>query len=156
VLFGRWLVNDVNWKREPHLQNNLQLTLQTLRRSVDDLVVVGPSPYWSPSLPDLVYRSWARSHELPDRLDLAMDTLHDGDIVMRQIADDARVRFASIVDVLCDRQGCLTHTPAARDDLLAFDFGHFTAAGATYLVQTLNLDLPNRAEQRPHAGSAQR
>jgi peptidoglycan/LPS O-acetylase OafA/YrhL len=144
VLFGRWLLRIENWKREPELQEGLRATLSVLRQGADDVVLVGRSPYWWPSLPDLVYRYWSKAHELPDRLDAVSKAAPETDAVLRELADANGARFVSILDALCSAQGCLTHTAASRDELLAFDYGHFTAAGARYLVQTLSLDLPDR------------
>jgi hypothetical protein len=58
---------------------------------------------------------------------------------MRNIADNEQVRYISIFDALCDAEGCLTHTPASRSDLLVWDYGHMTRAGATYIVKKLGL-----------------
>jgi hypothetical protein len=62
---------------------------------------------------------------------------------MSTIAGQEHVRFISIFDALCDRDGCLTHTPASRSELLAYDYGHLTVPGAAYVVRRLGLDLAN-------------
>ena len=52
----------------------------------------------------------------------------------------AGVRFVSPYDVLCNEQGCLTHAPASKGDLVSWDYGHPTVAGAKVLGTLLHLD----------------
>jgi len=142
ILFGRWLLHIADWKDDPKSQQQLRTTLRKLHQNVDAVVLVGWSPYWWPSLPDLVYKYWSKTHGLPDRLDVVSDEARETDATLREIAESEGVRFVSILDALCNGEGCLTHTAASRDQLLAFDYGHFTVEGAQYLVKTLGLDLP--------------
>jgi hypothetical protein len=41
---------------------------------------------------------------------------------------------------LCNSDGCLTHTPQSRAELLSWDYGHLTNAGAKLLVVRLHLN----------------
>jgi peptidoglycan/LPS O-acetylase OafA/YrhL len=141
ILFGDWLLPVANWKEAPKHQQLLRATLKALRQNGDNVVLVGLSPFWWPSLPDLVYKYWSKSGELPDRLDIVSDKARETDAALREIAESEHVRFVSILDALCNREGCLTHTPASKNELLAYDHGHFTAEGARYLVEILSLDL---------------
>jgi hypothetical protein len=49
------------------------------------------------------------------------------------------------LDALCNSDGCLTHSPASKTDLLIWDNGHLTTNGAKFVVEKLglaNLDSP--------------
>jgi lysophospholipase L1-like esterase len=50
------------------------------------------------------------------------------------------VRFVSAFDALCNEDGCLTHTPKSKGELLTWDYGHLTVAGARFLATLLQLD----------------
>jgi hypothetical protein len=58
---------------------------------------------------------------------------------MRSIAASEGVQYVSILDALCNSEGCLTHTPASRADLLIWDNGHLTTDGAKFVVEKLGL-----------------
>jgi peptidoglycan/LPS O-acetylase OafA/YrhL len=156
ILFGDWLIPVANWKNAPEHQQLLRTTLNALRQNGNNVVLVGWSPFWWPSLPDLVYKYWSKSGELPDRLDVVSDKARETDASLREVAESEHVPFVSILDALCNREGCLTHTPASKDELLAFDYGHFTAEGARYLVKILSLDLPRSSDAHLSAEPVQR
>ena len=139
ILFGRWRLRAVNWRSDPKLNEALRDTLHKLRQGIDDVILIGPSPEWPPNLPDVVYRSWSKYGVLPDRIGISIEDYRATDAVMSTIANSEHVRFISILDSLCNPDGCLTHTPASRSELLDWDYGHLTVAGATYVVQKLGL-----------------
>ena len=69
IMFAYWAQRVENWKKLPYLSNFLGDTLRHLREGgVDDIVLLGPSPAWEPSLPMAVYQYWLEKAELPDRL----------------------------------------------------------------------------------------
>lgn len=140
VLFARWLLHVPDWRSAPKAQQQLANTLAKLRQRIGEVVLVGPTPEWVPDLPDLVYRYWRKYRELPDRLGSATQNQRDSDNAMRAVAIQQQVRFVSLLAALCSADGCITHTPRSRSQLLAFDYGHFTVEGATYIVQSLGLD----------------
>ena len=139
ILFGAWQFRSINWNSGTIPVEPLRLTLQKLHVAVPDIILLGPSPDWPPTLPDIVFKYWTEFHALPDRLKHLTDEYRAFDAAFRDIADSEHVRFISIFDALCNSDGCLTHTPASRSELLFWDHGHLTVEGATYLVQKLGL-----------------
>jgi lysophospholipase L1-like esterase len=139
ILFGAWRVRSINWQSNTIPVEPLRHTLQKLRSGVEDIIVLGPSPDWPPTLPEVVFKYWADFKALPDRIKLSADGYHAMDAEFRKVADSEHVRFVSIFDALCDSDGCLTHTPASRSELLFWDNGHPTVEGANYIVQKLGL-----------------
>ena len=54
------------WTEKQCLSKFLRDTLRHLREGgVDDIVLLGPSPAWQPSLPMAVYQYWLEKAELP-------------------------------------------------------------------------------------------
>jgi hypothetical protein len=115
-------------------------TLASLKDVVPEVVVLGPAPLWSPDMPTLVYNSWKANGRLPDRL--PPFPIHYGriDEALSAASTTARVRFISIFDALCDEKGCLTHTPESKTELISWDSGHLTLAGARFLAALLHLN----------------
>jgi peptidoglycan/LPS O-acetylase OafA/YrhL len=135
ILFAVW-----NNYKDYGQNGGLGATLVELKKIVGDVVVVGQTPFWSPNLPTQVYDFWRSNRRLPDRLlpDPIQYRTIDGTLAALSAA--AHVRFASAFDALCDEDGCLTHTPASKAELLTWDYGHPTASGARYLATLLQLN----------------
>lgn len=142
VLFGAWLSHSGNWKLDPKWNEPLRHTLHEVRNAVEDVIVLGPGPLWPPSLPVVVFRYWSKFDTLPDRIKVAPENYRDTDAMLREISNRENVRFLSLFDALCDAEGCLTHTPASRSELLMWDHAHMTLEGASYVVRRLGLDSP--------------
>jgi SGNH domain (fused to AT3 domains) len=140
ILFGAWHSHSTNWQRDPKWNESLQRTLHELRSGIDDVILLGPSPRWPPSLPVVVFRFWSKFGALPDRLEMPAENYQATDAVMREISAREGVRFISIFNALCNAEGCLTHTPASRSQLLIADHAHMTIEGAHYVVRKLGLD----------------
>jgi peptidoglycan/LPS O-acetylase OafA/YrhL len=142
VLFGEWLSNDLNWQANRYLTESLGETLRRLRGLAGEVVLIGPSPRWAPTLPELVFRSWQDSGQLLDRAPMRTDNYRATDAVFRSLAEREGARFRSIIDILCDDRACLTHTDVSRSQLLAWDSGHFTIEGAAFLTRKMGLNRP--------------
>jgi peptidoglycan/LPS O-acetylase OafA/YrhL len=140
ILFGAWLFHVENWQADPKLTGPLRATLRRLRADIDDVVLVGPSPDWLPeNLPAVVFKFWSETGLLPDRIKLPSEKYQATDRIMRDVALGEGVRFVSFFDAICNADGCLTHDPASRSELLFWDHGHLTLEGANYLVAKMSL-----------------
>jgi lysophospholipase L1-like esterase len=62
------------------------------------------------------------------------------DEVLAAASAAADVRFVSAFDALCNEDGCLTHTPKSKAELLSWDYGHLTVAGARFLATLVKLN----------------
>jgi peptidoglycan/LPS O-acetylase OafA/YrhL len=139
ILFSAWLGYTTNLEFDKHLIGPLIDTLRLLRNSSAEIILIGPSPRWSPTLPEIAFQSWKTSGSLPDRAPMKPDVYRNTDFLFREIADREGARFISIADILCNESGCLTHTDTSRSQLLAFDDGHFTLEGADFLMRRMGL-----------------
>jgi peptidoglycan/LPS O-acetylase OafA/YrhL len=129
------------WTTYGEVRNSgLAATLIDLKKIVDDVVVLGPAPLWSPDLPTEVYSSWRATGRLPDRLPQSPTAYRNIDDALAAVSAGSHVRFISAFDALCNEGGCLTHTPKSKAELLSWDYGHLTTAGARYIATLLNLD----------------
>jgi hypothetical protein len=137
ILFGQWM-KIANWQSDP-AKESLRNTLHKLRSGIDDVILIGPSPAWQPSLPEVVFKFWSEFGTLPDRLDVPPKNYRATDAVLRGLADSEDVRFISFFDALCNADGCLSHTPASRSQLLLMDSTHLTVHGAAYFTNLLGL-----------------
>jgi peptidoglycan/LPS O-acetylase OafA/YrhL len=139
ILYGFWMGTGAKWQSDTKLIEALRRTLRKLRSGVDDVVLIGSTPLWPPSLPEVVFKYWSDHGVLPDRLKPPEVNYRGTDEALRSIANSEGVRFVSLFDALCNADGCLTHTPASRSEMLMRDRGHMTLEGAAYVVQLLGL-----------------
>jgi peptidoglycan/LPS O-acetylase OafA/YrhL/lysophospholipase L1-like esterase len=139
ILFAVWS----NYKDDASGEarnSGLAATLIKLKKIVDDVVVLGPTPLWSPDLPTQVYSSWRVNGRLPDRLPPSPIAYRKMDEALAAVSAASHVRFISAFDALCNEDGCLTHTPKSKAELLSWDYGHLTTAGAGFIAALLKLN----------------
>ena len=139
ILFAAWTTYK-DYGSGDVRNSGLAATLGDLKKIVDDVVVIGPTPLWSPDLPTQVYTSWRSSGGLPDRLPPTPTAYRKVDEALAAVSAASHVRFISAFDALCNEAGCLTHTPRSKAELLSWDYGHLTTAGAAFIAALLNLN----------------
>jgi peptidoglycan/LPS O-acetylase OafA/YrhL len=118
------------------------LASQLRRLGARDVLVVGPTAEWLPSLPVIVTAQyWGRSYDRVghglnrERLDLDRR-------LQAQYADSPVLRYVSLIETLCANDDCLAVVPGSNPpELVAFDAGHFTPDGSRFVVN---------AALRPH------
>ena len=112
--------------------NELAAQLKTL--GVKRVVLMGPLPQWSPSLPSVIAnRHWGdnASHIT----DAALDTeLIATDHATQTMINPQMVDFVSLISGLCVAQSCLVRLQEDHS-LLQIDSGHLSSAGSLYIVK---------------------
>lgn len=114
--------------------------LRQLKSEVGEVIVVGAPPLWLPDLPTQAYEFWRSHGELPDRLQPRPENYQAVDQVLARMAASANVQFVSPFAALCNESGCVTHTAASKAELLSWDYGHLTLAGAQLLGKLLRIE----------------
>lgn len=117
-------------QREGHEATDWHAIARFVRDNGGEMVLVGPSPQWQPSLP-LRYAQVLDTHPryLRDGLDTAI--LRTNARLRVAFPPGGVVRFVSLIDALCNPQGCLAMTDSDEPlKLLVRDYGHLTPAGS--------------------------
>jgi peptidoglycan/LPS O-acetylase OafA/YrhL len=104
---------------------------------VGHIVLVGPEPQWNTSLPQQL-TSYVRSHRrepVPRRLKTGFSNEPMRiDALMEALCRRDGVQYISPCRIFWSEEGFLVRTGDTADSLVAFDYGHLTAAGSVYLV----------------------
>jgi peptidoglycan/LPS O-acetylase OafA/YrhL len=142
ILFDDWSGYSKDWGREPDTTRALFRTLSALTEiGIPTVIVVGPAPKWEKALPKLVYEAAVRDaprYRVPPRMSFGLDQSFAGvDSSLRELLIGHRVRYFSIRDVMCNEQGCLTHVGEGPDEIVSWDMGHLTTAGAAYVAERI-------------------
>lgn len=130
------LVMIGNWP-ETHL-DGLQQTIERLKQNgIEKIVLLGALPYWRGGFPRVVL-SYVLKHggeAPPPRLPFGDVVINpDLDSQVRAIALATNIRFISMYDALCNRDGCLTGVGDTKDDVIVYDRFHFTVEGSLFVV----------------------
>lgn len=99
------------------------------------VVVVGPVPFWAPSLPEIVTsRFWGADFS---RVSYGLDTnrLKDDELMRSRYASSSAITYVSLMSELCDANGCLATVPATDPpELFTFDASHMTPLASRYVA----------------------
>ncbi|VFR70086.1 O-antigen acetylase [plant metagenome] len=152
ILHATWTHYGQGWESDSSEMENLRATIESVKQAgVPELIIIGPSPEWTEPLPKLVYKHWAADtlpRRIPERLSAGLTA---GPANVNKALElglaGTGIRYVSALAQLCNSEGCLTHAPGAPKDLLSWDEGHLTNAGATLLLQPL-IPLLRDQEQR--------
>ena len=127
----------------PGLKALSDITDALAAAGVEKIIVVGPAPHWEGALPLIMYREWEsqipprhRQDRLKTNLEREAFTL---DAEMRAYEWNKRVTYFSMIDALCNEQGCLTYVPGADGDFTTWDYGHLTTPGGVFVAKAINL-----------------
>jgi SGNH domain (fused to AT3 domains) len=134
------------WERYMELGQKPEAIIEALSETIRRLkelgfrriVVFGPGPLWTTSLPvDLLrYMVRTRSNEIPARLGRVSDDIWSLDAAMAAQTAADNVQYVSVLNYFCDKTGCLTvgDRTQLRPDLLFRDRDHLTVTGSKLLI----------------------
>jgi peptidoglycan/LPS O-acetylase OafA/YrhL len=141
VLFAAWTGYSSSWAKDSVFIKALFQMLSTLKADhVPTVIVVGPAPKWTKSLPALVYRSAARDprHRVPARLNAGLDpAFMQADSALKALLAGQSITYVSLRDMFCNGDGCLTHVGPGPGNIVTWDNGHLTTPAAAYVARRL-------------------
>ena len=121
--------DDVDWP---------QLTARVQKLGAAHVLIVGPFPVWRPSLPRVVADHYLHDSTAYLSTGVDRDQFDIDQTVAAMVANLPNVTYVSLLDALCRDGACLARVPGRSDlDLMAFDFGHLTPMGSSYVGRTI-------------------
>lgn len=145
VLFAVWNHYSQAWTGGSTEASGLLSTIRNLRHAgVKNIVVLGPAPRWAEDLPKILAKDWIRKtprQPVPLRLHggMAFSAAQVDAGLKALLTAEADVRYFSVLDALCNAEGCLTRISSDPADLTAWDYGHLTIGGAEFIARQLPL-----------------
>ena len=122
-------------QRQGHSTKNWDAIAEQLRSfGVRKVILFGPIPTWSPSLPlQIAQNHWFdRTEYMTDGLEKR--ALVDDRKLKSLYQNSASIEYVSMVDALCKGSDCLTVVPGSVD-LVVIDDGHLSSGGSLYAVK---------------------
>lgn len=148
VLFAVWNSHAERWGKDTAGGVALLNTIRELKvLGVENVIVIGPAPRWSENLPKLALKAWNESsrQRIPVRMSQGLEpSVSIADADLRQLfKQEHSARYFSVLDALCNADGCLVRTSESPTSFTTWDYGHFTTDGAVYVAR--QLPIPARA-----------
>lgn len=118
--------------------SQIDKTIEMLKSiEIENIVVVGPVPEWTSSLPDqlIVHFESSSLHAIPARLETGLDPeFIKTDEFLKDHLKSSEVLYISARNILCNSSGCMTKTGSKIETITAWDHGHLTKVGSEFLV----------------------
>jgi hypothetical protein len=132
-------------QQKNHEKTNYDDTVGHLKAAgVQHVVLVGPVPQWQPFLYKIMLRKhWA---DYSDRMNTHLDksVLHTDKLLQTKYRHSQAVTYVSLVQQLCDDQGCITYLNGDRKEgLITYDYGHFTLVASDFVAKTILMPIIN-------------
>ena len=122
------------------------------------VVVLGPTPAWKDTPSRIAFKLWSSDplHRVPpQRLDYTQygmgrdDLDEDGrdtrteiaEQKLRPLADESGAVYISIIDKMCNKDGCLMRASESSGDAFYLDIVHLTPHGADFAIKTIAPEL---------------
>ena len=115
-----------------------EMSRRILALGVTRVIVIGPSPQWRPSLPEVVATHyWGGSYDRVSR-GLVPEIFDVDRQLAAQLQGTPHATYVSLLDGLCNQEGCLAVVPDRGDrDLIAVDSGHLSPKGSVFVANQL-------------------
>jgi hypothetical protein len=132
--------NNSYWER---LDELLELYFSL---GVKKIIIVGQIPMWTVDLPEYVNKNYLiKGQVIPSRLNenLRMDVFST-EKIMKNLKYNENTKYVSLIDYLCNNNGCLTTTAAIYDNNpIVWDDGHLTQDGSDFIFFNLLKNIFN-------------
>jgi len=134
ILSAFWL----HYYRESDVDRLLGESVKFLRAAgVKQIVVIGPLPLWSPSLPRSIFNQYKQDHSYPPPRYMTRGL--SGESAGIEARLQARTRdlgatYVSALAILCGDAGCLSRVGDSWEEIASFDTMHLTVPAAEFLI----------------------
>jgi peptidoglycan/LPS O-acetylase OafA/YrhL len=138
ILHSTWQYNQLD------LEMGLKHSVAQIRKTGSSkIILLGPVPMWragglSSNVMD--YYFFHGFKLLPTRTTYRLRE-DSSEQIMRNISSQLGVQYISAKEVLCNKDGCLARIGENNSKLTAFDAGHMTVEGSTYLIESIQLQI---------------
>jgi peptidoglycan/LPS O-acetylase OafA/YrhL len=141
IMTAAWNIYEASFPI-PDTADKLIATVTCVRNAgVKRVLVIGPVPQWTMDLPKVLYEEWAATGQVPERTTrrLAEGAFSADRRLKALLASTPSAQYISVIDALCNDQGCLTRVGPRPADMMAVDYGHLMTPSAQYLARLLPL-----------------
>jgi peptidoglycan/LPS O-acetylase OafA/YrhL len=149
VLIARW--DHWNYQSDQYIPNISKTIDQLKLLGVKQIYVVGPPPEWHPGLQEVLIKQALRdklTHKLADRISEGVTTSPALDQQLNKLAQEKGISYISLLNILCNKDGCITKAGDEPEDLIGYDDGHFSRKGGAFVAKQFSADFFKLLQER--------
>ncbi len=91
----------------------------------------------------------SKDNGLAQRNKIGISNLDEEEVILKTIAKQNGITYVSIIDLLCNEEGCMITTDEAGQDILTYDGGHLTTFGSIFVINSISkIILPPKQPQK--------
>jgi hypothetical protein len=103
---------------------------------IKKIILVGPTPHWEVDLPKIILRKLWRDTPRRTYVGIQREELLQNARLQRDFRQTDSIVFANVIDLFCDKSGCLTYLGGDRKTgITSYDYGHLTPIASDYLAR---------------------
>ena len=133
-----WNASDYHMSHDIYF-SQLRKTLALVKGELPHsrIMILGPVPMWEAPIQDCMVRYYAAHQvEMPERTRFCVRENNEKiEDEVKGLAAHMGIEFVSLLEPLCDIQGCLMRVGPDWQQLESIDGGHITAATSEYLME---------------------
>lgn len=116
---------------------------------IKNVIFTGPSPHWNTDFPKIILRKIWDDTAQRTFVGIDKEIFQTNKIVKQNFKSSSSRHFVSIIDYLCDRQGCLTQIGTDRKlGITSWDYGHLTPIASNALAKDVLAPLVIKSVDR--------
>lgn len=101
---------------------------------VKRVIVAGPVPHWQAALPTIIVRKHWDNPAVRTFDGIDMRSIDENNSLKTAFAGNPDIAFANVIDMMCDKDGCLTQLGEDRlTGVTAYDFAHLTPIASEFV-----------------------
>jgi SGNH domain (fused to AT3 domains) len=142
VLVARW--DHWTYQSDRYILSISQTIDHLKGLGVKQVFVIGPPPEWHPGLQDVLVTQALRdkfAHRLASRISEGVTTSSALDKQLNQLTLEKGISYISLLNILCNQDGCLTKVGDEPEDLIGYDDGHFSRKGGEFVAKQFPVDF---------------
>lgn len=134
ILHAYWLWSEYEWQK-------IEDTLEALKKiGVPNIVLLGIAPSWNKSVPNVILSYFQNFNKFPPEytnFQLKTNQVANSDFYLREIAEEYDVTFISLVNLLCNQEGCRLYINNNIQDVTSLDSGHLSTSASKFVMESI-------------------
>ena len=139
ILVARWYIY-ANYEWYESGLRSLQVTIDEAKNAgVKNIILIGASPEWGDSLPDLLWKKQLTISNFPYELEnTRVSNLRDINYNLREMSSAASIKYIDPIDIWCKENICLTYQNKVNFYTIQIDGDHLSVNAAKEIVKLFN------------------
>ncbi len=137
-LDARWTVHGKPKDVFPKLENTIN---EIKERSPETVIyVIGPAPEWHDNLQKILYVMAVHGEYLPKYTKNSMNEwVIKFDREFRSLLSNSGIHYISLIDVMCNDDGCITNINGNPETITAIDYGHLSKYASIFAFSKISI-----------------